>query len=407
MEKSYNKIISGILVLSLFLLPVITAQETPTNPGITPDSFLWGIDRALEQISLLLTISPEAKATKGLEIAQERLAEIKAMIEEGDLEAAGKAEDAHGKILLKVKIKIDEIEEDDSLEEIEKVIEIEEELENHNEDVEQTFGELKIKIKIEGELTQEQMDLIDSILENLQGQTGEVEIEIEIKKNKTKIKIKIETDKSDEEIEEDIEKLEVGAGVSGIEIEAEIVGSQSEVEIEREFSTTTTDREAIIDEIIEKFALDREIADVALELEVETEEEELKEKFKVEVEIEEGIAEVKVELGKEEFEFTLETTDREIIISEIMDRTGLTREEIENVIEFEEDEEIEEEDVACAEFGGEWIEEYDECASGYADRDIEGFCTKYNGEYDECASACRHESGFGDCTDDCIAVCSL
>ena len=338
MQKSYNKILFGVLfVYLIFLLPIVFAQETLEDPGITPDSFLWGIDKALEQISLLLAISPEAKATKGLEIAQERLAEIKKMIEENKLEAAEKAEESHGKTLVGVQESIEEIEEDNSTEEIKEVIKIEKELQDHDNDVDQVFGELKIKIKVEGELTQAQQDLIDSILASLEGQTGEVEIEIKNKKDKTKIKIKIETGKSDEEIEDDIEKLEIEAGLSGIEVKEEIVGSQSEVKIERKFSTTTTDRDAIIDEIIEEFALDREIADVALEIEIEDEDEKLKEKFKVEIEIEDGIAEIEVKL-----KFILDTTDREEILNAVVEKSQLTREQIEEVMEFEiEDEEQE------------------------------------------------------------------
>ena len=326
------------IIVTLLLLPIVNAQQE--DPGITPDSFLWGLDKALDQLVLLLTFDEGEKAKKGLEIARERLLEVKLMIEENKLEAAVKAKDEHGKTLIKVKQSIKEIEKDDSTEEIKEVIEIEKELEEHDEDIEQISGELKVKIKIKGEVTQQQQALIDSILNSLKGQTGEVEIEIENKKGKTKIKIKQETGKSEEEIEVEIEKLEIEAGISGIKVKAEIVGEQSEVEIEREFSTTTTNLDAIIDEIIEKFALDREIADDALEVEVEEEDEELKEKFKVKVEVEEGIAEVEVEL-----KFILDTTDREEILDAIVEKSQLTREQIESAIEFEEEEELGEEEI--------------------------------------------------------------
>ena len=179
---------------------------------------------------------------------------------------------------------------------------------------------------------------------------------------------------------------------------------RTEVKISRKYSTSIIDRNAIINEIIEKFALDNEMADAALKIEEENEGEKLEEKFKVkvkvkdgvtdvkvelkfilnatdresildavvtrsvlttdqiasamefkvkekeeekleiEVEIEKGVAEVEVEFGDEEFEFSLETTDRDEIISEIMERTGLTREQIEAVIEFEFEFEDEDED---------------------------------------------------------------
>ncbi len=339
MKENHNKILFVALLSTLILLsPVVIAQETPQDPGITPDSFLWGLDKVMEQISLLLTASPDAKATKGLKFAEERLAEIKVMIEENKLEAALKAQENHGEVLANVIQNIEEIEEDNSTEEIIEVIEVEKELQDHNNEVEQVFGELKIKIKIEGEITQQQQALIDSILESLQGQTGEVKIEIKNKKDKIKIKIKIETGKSDEEIEDDIEKLEVDAGLAGIEVKAEIIGGQSEVKIERKFSTTTTDRDAIIDEIIKEFSLDKEMANVALELKIEDDEEKLEEKFKVEVEVEEGVAEIEIKL-----KFILDATDRESILDAVVARSKLTREQIESVMEFEIEDEDEEE----------------------------------------------------------------
>ena len=385
------------------LTPILISQpQEPKDAGITPDSFLWGIDKAFEQIALLLTTTPEGKSAKGLEIASERLAEIKVMIEENKLEKAEKAKESHGKTLIKVKAKIKEIEKDDSEEEIKEVIEIENKLGEHDKEVENVFGELKIKIKVEGDLTQEQQNLIDSLLASLQGQTGEIKIEIKNKKDETKIKIKQETGKSDIEIEQDIKKIEIELGVAGVVVRAKIIGSQSEVKIEKKFSTTTTDRNRIIDEIIAEFALDRELVEVALETKIG--EGELEEKFKVEaevkegvtkvevklrfilntadreeilnavversqltkgdiesvikfedekeeqeleieVEVENGIAKVKVELAGEDLKFTLETTDKEEIISEIVKRTSLTREEIESVMDFKiEDEEDSDDD---------------------------------------------------------------
>lgn len=54
-----------------------------------------------------------------------------------------------------------------------------------------------------------------------------------------------------------------------------------------------------------------------------------------EVEIEKGIAKVKLEINETKSEFSLNTTDRGKIISEIAARTGLKREQVEKNIEFE------------------------------------------------------------------------
>ncbi|MEK6952499.1 MAG: DUF5667 domain-containing protein, partial [Nanoarchaeota archaeon] len=218
-----NILFFGVLLVVL-IFPITSAQETvTTDPGVTPDSLLWGLDKALDQIALLLTTGDVDKAKKGLEIAEERLAEIKIMIEENKLREAGKAQDAHGKILLKIKEKVKEVDEDESLEEVEKVIEIEKELEDHNENVEQTFEKLKVKIEIRRDITQEQKDLIDSILNSIQEQTEEVKIEIKNKKNKIKIEIKKETGKSEEKIEIEIEDIEKEKGIKKREKASEAI----------------------------------------------------------------------------------------------------------------------------------------------------------------------------------------
>lgn len=184
------------------------AENIDEDTGITPDSFLWGLDKAIDQLSLLLTFDEGKKARKGLEIARERLIEVKAMAEENKFEHAEKAREEHGKVLSRVKQNIESIERDNSEDEIKEVIEIENEVELYDDEVEQTFDELKIKIEIKGEITDQQKEMIDSILDSLKGQTGEIEIEIKNKKDKTKIKIKQETKKDEAEIEEDVEDIE-------------------------------------------------------------------------------------------------------------------------------------------------------------------------------------------------------
>ncbi|MFP4196016.1 MAG: hypothetical protein ACLFSN_04595, partial [Candidatus Woesearchaeota archaeon] len=71
----------------------------------------------------------------------------------------------------------------------------------------------------------------------------------------------------------------------------------------------------------------------------ETEETEIE----IEVEIEDGLADVEAEVGDDEYEFVLDSTDNETIYSEIADRTGLELSVVKNVtvIEVEESEETE------------------------------------------------------------------
>ncbi|RLI82847.1 hypothetical protein DRP07_04430, partial [Archaeoglobales archaeon] len=73
------------LALTLALLTLISsaaAQELP-DPGITPDSWMYGIKRAFESITLILTFDEVAKVEKRLQYAELRLIEAKVMAEKG------------------------------------------------------------------------------------------------------------------------------------------------------------------------------------------------------------------------------------------------------------------------------------------------------------------------------------
>ncbi len=367
--------INCFLIIVLLVLPFVNAQAE--DPGVTPDNFLWGLDKALDNIALLLTFDKGEKARKGLEIARERLLEVRAMIEENKLEAAEKAKNEHGKTLVKVKDNVKGIEKAKALEEIENIIEIEKELVEHDENVEKTFEELKIKIEVKGQITQQQRDLINSILEGLKGQTGEVEIEIENKKDKTKIKIKQETGKSDEEIEDEIEGIEKKQGLlekrkeradeqikdskedlNDLGEELQEHKLEGHVEDDTAITKLMGEARAKLTKAEEAFnnndfgeafgqanAAEQLIknAEKILENIVEKFEEEAEER-EIEVEIKEGFAKVEVEIGDEKLRFRLDTTDLSTIVNEISTRTGLSVEEINSIIEVEE-EEIEEEET--------------------------------------------------------------
>ena len=91
MKKIMGLFVAMLLVLSL---PLALAEEETEDAGVTPDSPLYGLDRAMDRIALALTFNKAAKAEKGLNIAQERLMEAKEMADESkniqDLAASSK-----------------------------------------------------------------------------------------------------------------------------------------------------------------------------------------------------------------------------------------------------------------------------------------------------------------------------
>lgn len=63
--------------------PVQTLAQEDGDPGMTPDSLLYGLDKAYERIQLILARDEASKAKLHLEFAAERIAETKAMADKG------------------------------------------------------------------------------------------------------------------------------------------------------------------------------------------------------------------------------------------------------------------------------------------------------------------------------------
>lgn len=98
-EYKMNRKLSA-LVLTVFLAtstvtPAFAADNTADTKGagITPDSILYPVDRALEAIQLALTSSDMSKAKLLADDAEERLAEAQVMLDRNKAELAEKAAD--------------------------------------------------------------------------------------------------------------------------------------------------------------------------------------------------------------------------------------------------------------------------------------------------------------------------
>ena len=192
------------LILLLLFLPVVNAQAV--DIGVAPDSFFYGIDVALDKISLALTTGDVEKARKGLLIAQERLLEVRAMLEANKFREAEEAERNHNYFLNGVSNSIAKTKASTTMENYRKVVKIENDFEGHKTQVEFTKDDVKIKFK--GGITTSQQDMIDAILANLDSNVKSVKISIDNRKGEIKIKIKQETRMSDDDLEDRVEKIE-------------------------------------------------------------------------------------------------------------------------------------------------------------------------------------------------------
>ncbi|MBU5537055.1 MAG: DUF5667 domain-containing protein [Candidatus Aenigmatarchaeota archaeon] len=359
------------LVMFLALTGVALAHEVATasadqignvRAGVTPDSFLYRLDAAIDNIRYLLTFDSAAKAKVGLEIARERLLEVKEMIAKNKIEAAQKAQKEHAKTLEKVKSSITTLSRDNSTRELTETLELEKEIEEHEEEVNTISGELRIKIEVKGKITPEQQALIDSFLNLMQNKTSEAKVKIENKKDEVKAKIKIETGKSDEEIEDDIKNLERKTGLLDIkQTKAKEQIDDSLEEIAKVHSLLLQVNETQINITAAKILLSRAedhlsraqttfneakfgeafgLANSAERLAKSAEEIlerllKVKEvKREIEVEVEGGVAKIKVGINDFKLRYRLNTTNKDEIVSDIAAKTGLSIEEINSALEF-------------------------------------------------------------------------
>lgn len=99
--KSYqNFLISIILIFAI--IPVFTLGQSVLDlpkPGLTPNSPFYFIDTLFEKISLTFTFNVEKKIQKAIRYSEEKLAEIKIMIEENKTESIEKATSRYQKVL--------------------------------------------------------------------------------------------------------------------------------------------------------------------------------------------------------------------------------------------------------------------------------------------------------------------
>ena len=73
-----KKILSLIVSLLVLATPVLAAEETElADAGITPNSPVYGLDRAMERIQLAITFGEAEKAKLKFKFAEERLAEAR------------------------------------------------------------------------------------------------------------------------------------------------------------------------------------------------------------------------------------------------------------------------------------------------------------------------------------------
>ena len=179
-----KKLIFWMVFLLLFsnVIAQNEAQEISEDVGIAPDSRLYGLENAFKKISLALTFNKEAKARKELDISKERLREVKLMIERNKPEAAQKAEERHREIIEKLR---ERLEIDANEDEVETQVEIETEINDQETEIE----DIKTRVEVKGQLTLEQRELLNRLIENLRENNRDLKVRIDAREDKLKIRL--------------------------------------------------------------------------------------------------------------------------------------------------------------------------------------------------------------------------
>ena len=101
MKKLVIFLLISILALTFFSGGVAYAQEDKElpDPGITPDSPFYFADKWAKQLSLMFTFRDEAKVEKALRYAEERLAEMNAMLVQNKTRATTQATNEYNNYL--------------------------------------------------------------------------------------------------------------------------------------------------------------------------------------------------------------------------------------------------------------------------------------------------------------------
>lgn len=93
--RRYLSVLAAAAFLAAPIKPVLAAEvgsetSNTVDAGVTPDSIVYPIDKAIESIQLTLTFTAEGKVILLTDISQERLEEAKVMAEENKDELAVK-----------------------------------------------------------------------------------------------------------------------------------------------------------------------------------------------------------------------------------------------------------------------------------------------------------------------------
>lgn len=338
----------GTIFLLTFLvfgmIGFVSAEENNSEVNIQNAGSINAFERMMERIQLSFISDPEKKAEKTLEYAEERLAEIEKLTEEGKLEEAAKLQKHYQRMIGKSEKAMERIEANGDINKsqnaLRKMARIENQIEKHNEKRDM----IHLRLLDKENLTAEEIEEIEDLFGEIENSSESLDELAEARKENFETKLKVLSELSDEELENLLAQIESQEGILEEREERQIRAKERNM---REIEVRERNLERI-QERIESSNMTEEEKEIALER-FEMQKEHFEE-FKERKEESKELFEERREEARERFEKAKELREEhneemaEAIKEELEERQKDSEEdEVENETEDSEEDEVEEE----------------------------------------------------------------
>ncbi len=210
-------ILMTVFIFGLMVMPLVAAEDATTiddgldvAAGVTPDSAFYGLETAMERVSLGLTFNKAKKANKALRYAEERLAEAEAMADKGKDNEAEKAQKGHDRLINVTQGIVDKLEvngdEESAENTYEDVLDIRSKVEFHKEKVARVHNRI-LERKADQNMSEEQLAHLREVFGRIQERAGEIESKISQKRENIRSRLKVVSESSEEELDDLEERI--------------------------------------------------------------------------------------------------------------------------------------------------------------------------------------------------------
>ncbi|MBN2141721.1 hypothetical protein JW711_00170 [Candidatus Woesearchaeota archaeon] len=192
------------------------------DPGVTPDSPFYGLENAWDRIRLAMTFNKAKRAEKALQIAEERLSELRVMAEQGKADHAEKARLRYEQFLNKSREAAEGIDSDENADGAKnawrRIAGLQNAVEAHRDHLANVKERIEAALAKEN-ITDEQKANLEAILDRVEQQTEDFEAKVEAKKDSVKTKFKVLSGKTDDEVDDEEAAIDEETGLTKARVE--------------------------------------------------------------------------------------------------------------------------------------------------------------------------------------------